>query len=164
MMKKEEGEFLPLAINEVAHEVVSLVKRDPVGHRVDISLQLEDDLPPVLGDRVQLQQVLMNLIRNGFEAMMYQEEGTRELVLRSRRQDERHLRVEVQDAGIGIEEAKVGRIFDPFFTTKSEGMGMGLSVNRTIIEAHGGRLWARNNPEYGMTFSFTLPISEGEKA
>jgi len=164
MMKKEEGEFLPLAINEVAHEVVSLVKRDPVGHRVDISLQLEDDLPPVLGDRVQLQQVLMNLIRNGFEAMMYQEEGTRELVLRSLQQDERHLRVEVQDAGIGIEEAKVGRIFDPFFTTKSEGMGMGLSVNRTIIEAHGGRLWARNNPEYGMTFSFTLPISEGEKA
>jgi PAS domain S-box-containing protein len=164
MMKKEEGEFLPLAINEVAHEVVSLVKRDPVGHRVDISLQLEDDLPPVLGDRVQLQQVLMNLIRNGFEAMMYQEEGTRELVLRSRRQDERHLRVEVQDAGIGIEEAKLDRIFDPFFTTKSEGMGMGLSVNRTIIEAHGGRLWAWNNPEYGMTFSFTLPISEGEKA
>ncbi len=164
MMKKEEREFLPLSVNEVAHEVISLVKRDPVGHRVDISLQLEDDLPPVLGDRVQLQQVLMNLIRNGFEAMIYQEEGTRELVLRSLQQDERHLRVEVQDAGIGIEEAKVDRIFDPFFTTKSEGMGMGLSVNRTIIEAHGGRLWARNNPEYGMTFSFTLPIPEGEKA
>ena len=163
MMKKEEREFLPVHINEVVREVVSLVKRDPVGHRAEISLRLEDDLPPVLGDRVQLQQVLMNLIRNGFEAMMYQEEGSREMVIHSSRQDERHVRVEVLDAGIGIEEAKLDRIFDPFFTTKSEGMGMGLSVNRTIIETHGGRMWARNNPEYGMTFSFTLPVSEGEK-
>jgi len=70
--------------------------------------------------------------------------------------------VEVQDAGIGIEESRLNRIFDPFFTTKPEGMGIGLSVNRTIIEAHGGRLWAQNNPEYGMTFSFTLPVAEGD--
>jgi signal transduction histidine kinase len=104
----------------------------------------------------------MNLIRNGFEAMMYQDVGERELVIRSLRNDERTLRVEVQDRGIGVEEARLEHIFDPFFTTKSEGMGMGLSVNRTLIESHGGRMWARNNPEYGMTFSFTLPFAEGE--
>ncbi len=162
MMKKEERDFLPLSIQEVVHEVISLVKRDPLGHQMDILLRLEHDLPPVLGDRVQLQQVLMNLIRNGFDAMMYQKEGARELVIRSQRQDERYLRVEVQDAGIGIKESRLNRIFDPFYTTKPEGMGIGLSVNRTIIEAHGGRLWAQNNPEYGMTFSFTLPVAEGD--
>ena len=162
MMKKEERDFLPLSIQKVVHEVISLVKRDPLGHQMDILLRLEDDLPPVLGDRVQLQQVLMNLIRNGFDAMMYQKEGARELVIRSQRQDERYLRVEVQDAGIGIEKSRLKRIFDPFYTTKHEGMGIGLSVNRTIIEAHGGRLWAQNNPEYGMTFSFTLPVAEGD--
>jgi PAS domain S-box-containing protein len=162
MMKKEEREFVSLNIQDVIREVVSLVKRDPVGHRGEISLGLEDGLPAVLGDRVQLQQVLMNLIQNGFEAMMYQKEGAGELVIRSLRQDERYIRVEVHDAGIGIEDSRLERIFDPFFTTKAEGMGIGLSVNRTIIEAHGGRLWAQNNPEYGMTFSFILPVSEGD--
>ena len=116
----------------------------------------KDDLPPVTLDRVQLQQVLVNLIRNGIEAMDPPSAGLF-LGLRARRQGEA-IQIEISDRGRGIEF--LDRIFDPFFTTKRQGMGMGLAICRSIVEAHGGRLWAENTKPRGATFFFTLPVEE----
>jgi signal transduction histidine kinase len=113
--------------------------------------------PPVLGDRVQLRQVLINLVMNGIEAMAAVADRPRELVIRSRRQQCDQVLVAVEDAGVGIDPKSVSQLFSAFFTTKPSGMGMGLSISRSIIEAHGGRLWATPNPTDGATFHFALP-------
>jgi signal transduction histidine kinase len=113
----------------------------------------------VLGDRTQLQQVIMNLLVNGIQAMSAVDEGARELLVRLCRHEEGLLLVEVQDSGVGIPPENLQHLFNPFFTTKSNGMGMGLSICRSIIEAHGGRAWAQPNPGAGATFRFTLPIA-----
>jgi two-component system sensor kinase FixL len=113
----------------------------------------------VLGDRTQLQQVIMNLLVNGIQAMSAVDEAPRELVVRSRRHEDGLLLVEVQDSGVGIPPGNLQQLFNPFFTTKSNGMGMGLSICRSIIDAHGGRIWAEPNDGAGATFRFTLPIA-----
>jgi len=114
-------------------------------------------LPPVLADRVQLQQVLINFVMNGIEAMASVDGRARELVIRSQPEDDDHVVVAVQDAGVGIDGEKTDQLFSAFYTTKPNGMGMGLSISRSIIEAHGGRLWATPNPDHGATFHFALP-------
>jgi signal transduction histidine kinase len=113
----------------------------------------------ILGDRVQLQQVIINLVMNGAEAMQSVTDRPRELVIRSRQDETRQVLVGVTDCGVGISDENVDRLFNPFFTTKSSGMGMGLSICRSIMEAHGGRLWATANVPYGATFQFTLPAN-----
>jgi signal transduction histidine kinase len=113
----------------------------------------------VHGDRVQLQQVVLNLILNGLDAMRSSEAGHRTLVLRATRADAATVEVAVQDSGTGIEKTVLDHIFDPFYTTKADGLGMGLAIVRSIVEAHGGRVRAANNPEGGATFSFTLPVA-----
>jgi signal transduction histidine kinase len=146
---------LNAAINEV------LVLAQSVIHRNEVSVQtrLADGLLPVLGDRIQLQQVLLNLILNAAEAMSSVEEGARELLV-STEQDQTGALVAVRDSGPGIDAQHLDRVFDAFYTTKSSGTGMGLSICRSIIDAHGGKLWAEANEPRGAVFQFTLPTAQ----
>jgi PAS domain S-box-containing protein len=146
-----------LELNDVVNDVVSLVQREVLNHRVSLRLKLASDLPPLLGDRVQLQQVIINLVINGIQAMADICDEPRELTIESRRDKEGHVVVAVQDSGPGIDLANANRLFEAFFTTKSNGMGMGLSICRSIIEAHGGQLWASSNTGRGAVFQFSLP-------
>lgn len=156
LMKKSELEMMNQDLSQLLRDVVKLVHSEAVIKRVSIETDLSPDLPMINGDRVQLQQVALNLIINGLEAMKDTVVEQRRLVIRTVR-DAGTVVVAVRDSGTGIAQEELARIFDPFYTTKLEGMGMGLSICRTIIEAHGGRLWAENNPDRGATFSFSLP-------
>jgi signal transduction histidine kinase len=124
-------------------------------------LDLASTLSPVLGDRVQLQQVLLNLMMNAIEAMASVTDRPRELIIRSEPDDDDHVRVAVQDTGIGIAANDLDHVFSAFFTTKAGGMGMGLSISRSIVEAHGGRLWATPNRPHGAILNVALPIATG---
>lgn len=159
LLKKGELERAPLNINGVAEELVLLLHSEAVVKGVNMRMELGSGLPPVWGDRVQIQQVLMNLMMNGMEAMAEVGAELRELVVKTSPHDSDAVRVSVQDAGPGLDEENMAKLFTPFFTTKREGMGMGLAIARSIVEAHGGKLWATNNPDRGATFHFTLPAS-----
>jgi C4-dicarboxylate-specific signal transduction histidine kinase len=157
LTKRDAPQKTQLELNDVVNDVVSLVQREVLNHRVSLRLKLACELPPVLGDRVQLQQVLINLVMNGIQAMADIGDELRELLIESRLDEEGHVVVTVQDAGTGIDPEHANRLFEAFFTTKPNGMGMGLSICRSIIEAHGGQLWASNNAGHGATFQFSLP-------
>jgi signal transduction histidine kinase len=157
--KKTVPHKTDLDVNDVVEETVTLAQSEI--HRHQIALQLElATLPSVPGDRVQLQQVILNLIMNGIDAMSHILDRPRELLIRSTSHASGQILVAVQDCGIGLDPRHADRLFDAFFTTKPEGMGLGLSISRRIIEAHGGRLWAAQNGEHGMTLSFSLPTGE----
>ncbi len=143
-------------INGLIRDVLALVPGELHRNRVRLRTELATGLPPVMGDRVQLQQVLLNLIINGIEAMSTVSDRQRELIIRSQRHEPDGVLVAVEDSGVGIEAQNTAQIFDAFFTTKPEGLGMGLSISRTTVEAHGGRLWATPNDGQGATFKFTL--------
>jgi signal transduction histidine kinase len=146
-----------LDINEAIGEVVVLAGSEMRRNRVISQMELAADLPPVTGDRVQLQQVVLNLVLNGIEAMSTVEDYPRELVIRTQRsENDDEVRVAVQDSGIGLDPGSRERIFQAFHTTKPGGMGLGLSISRSIVEAHGGRLWAVPNDHRGATFQFTF--------
>ena len=147
-----------LDLNDVIDDVLALVRSEVQKHRVSVRVALAAALPPALGDRVQIQQVVINLVMNGVEAMTAVNDRPRELVIRSEAHDKDQVLVSVQDAGVGIDPRHADQLFDAFFTTKPAGMGMGLSISRSIIEGHGGRLWATPNPTSGATFQFTLPV------
>ena len=127
--------------------------------RVILRPEYADDLPPVRGDRIQLQQVILNLLLNALDAMSEVHDRPRHLVVRTERDDGMWARVTVRDSGVGIEPQGMARLFEPFYTTKSGGMGIGLSVSRSIIESHHGRLWAAPNDGPGATFSFSIPFT-----
>jgi signal transduction histidine kinase len=148
-----------LDLNEAIQEALAMIKDEAGRHQVSARTDLAAGLPSVQGDRVQLQQVVLNLVMNGIDAMKVVTERPRELLIRSRPHEPDEILVAVQDSGIGVDEQNMGRLFEPFYTTKPEGMGMGLRISRSIIEAHGGRLWATPNPGPGITVQFTLPIS-----
>ena len=139
--------MMPLDLNDVIHQVVPLVRSEINRHCVSLNVDLASALPPAAGDRVQLQQVIIDLVMNGVEAMTTVEDRLRELVIRSGTLDEHRVVVAVQDAGVGLDPRHADQMFDAFFTTKSAGMGMGLSISRSIIEGHGGRLWATFQPD-----------------
>ena len=145
-----------LDINEAIEEVVILTQSEVRRTKVALRTELAADLPSVMGDRVQLQQVVVNLILNAIEAMSTVEDRERSLVIRTQRGVGDEVRVEVQDSGIGLDPKNAERIFDAFHTTKPDGLGMGLSISRSIVERHGGRLWAVSNDSPGATFRFTL--------
>jgi signal transduction histidine kinase len=145
-----------LDVNESIQEVVTLIQGELRRNRVGLRTELADDLPPVLGDRVQLQQVMLNLIMNGIEAMTTVEDRPRELTIRTQSSEVDQVRVSVQDSGIGLDRQSLERIFQAFYTTKPGGMGIGLSISRSIVENHGGQLWAVPNDGPGTTFQFTL--------
>jgi C4-dicarboxylate-specific signal transduction histidine kinase len=157
LLKKDTSQRVELDINEAIQEVAILVRNEARRHRVALRLNLAADLPLVLGDRVQLQQVLINLAMNGIDAMGTRTGRPRELIITSARNAD-GLLVRVQDSGTGIDPDKADRIFEPFFTTKPLGIGMGLSISRSIIESHGGRLWTVPLTQ-GALFQFTLPAN-----
>ena len=147
-------------LNEVILEVLALAQNQARRSRVNLKRELADGLPPVLGDRVQLQQVILNLVVNGFEAIANSKNGDRELSISSSKDESNNVIVAVRDSGAGLDAANLERVFDAFFTTKTDGMGMGLAISRTIIESHGGRLWATSNSPRGAVFQFTLPAAQ----
>jgi PAS domain S-box-containing protein len=145
-------------LNEAAREVLALVFSDLLRNRVFLRAEIDHDHPVyVAGDRVQLQQVILNLVRNACDAMRDVNDRSRHLLVKVERDEEGGARLVVQDAGVGLDPQTIGRLFDAFYTTKSDGMGIGLSVSRSIIESHGGKLWAEANDGPGTTFSFSLP-------
>jgi signal transduction histidine kinase len=149
----------PLDINEVVNEVVSLVQQELLRHCVLLRLELAPALPLVPGDRIQLQQVVINLVINGIEAMAPVTDRPRELIIRTSLDDAGQIVVTVEDCGTGLATTEhAERLFDAFYSTKSGGMGMGLSICRSIVAAHGGRLSASQNAGPGATFRFTLPL------
>jgi PAS domain S-box-containing protein len=157
LAKKTEIEKAPLEINDVAREVVTLVQRELLSHDVSVRMDLAPALPIILGDRIQLQQVIINLVMNSIEAMQPVKDRPRELVIRSSRDGMGRIVLTVTDNGVGISAEDTKRMFDPFFTTKSSGLGMGLSICRSIVEAHDGRLVVASTQGPGATFQFELP-------
>jgi signal transduction histidine kinase len=154
---KQESTTEALDLNDTAREVIALSLGELQRSRVVLQTELADGLPPVSGDRIQLQQVILNLLRNASDAMSGVEDRPRRLLIRTERDAGEHVRLSVQDAGIGFEPQAANRLFEAFYTTKSDGMGIGLSVSRSIIESHHGRLWAAPNEGPGATFSFSIP-------
>jgi signal transduction histidine kinase len=159
---KADVEKAALDINDVVKEVIALVQRELFSHRVSLQMELAPALPMIMGDRVQLQQVMINLVMNGIEAMQSVTDRPRELVIRSRQNEPQQMLVSVTDCGVGLSAEDADRLFNAFFTTKSGGMGMGLSICRSIVEAHGGRLSAFGNEGSGATFQFVLPLHQEE--
>jgi PAS domain S-box-containing protein len=156
-LRRDESRAL-LGVNEVIREVVDITRREVAAHQVVLRLDLEDGLPAVIADRIQLQQVTLNLMLNALEAMDAVIGRRRLLLIRTGRAAADAVVVSVCDCGVGLDSARRERIFDAFYTTKQMGLGMGLAISRSIVEAHGGRLWATANPERGETFQFTLPF------
>jgi PAS domain S-box-containing protein len=161
LANKTGVERLPLDVNDVTREVIALVQRELTSNRVSLRMELAPALPIILADRVQLQQVIINLAMNGIEAMQSVTDRPHELVIRSEQDETQQVLLSVTDCGVGISTENADRLFNPFFTTKSSGMGMGLSICRSIVEVHGGRLWATANVPYGATFQFTVPVNAG---
>jgi PAS domain S-box-containing protein len=157
LAKKTDPQMAPLDINDVVNEVIALVQREVFSQGLSLRTELAPALPAVLADRVQLQQVLINLVINSIEAMQPVTDRPRQLVIRSRQDEADQVLVMVTDCGVGISAENVDQLFNPFFTTKSSGLGMGLSICRSIIEAHGGRLSASSNVGPGATLQFALP-------
>jgi len=169
LLKKGEVQRQPLAMNELAGEVLQLIHSDLVNYGVTVGAEFAPELPVVHGDRVQLQQVLLNLVMNACNAMAADPlkpsaPSDRQLVLRTEVADGAWVRVTASDRGRGIPPQDLERIFEPFFTTRPEGMGLGLTICRTIITAHGGKLWAANNADRGASVSFILPADPGGAA
>lgn len=161
LISKRPPEQSQTDVAETIRDVIDMVRSEAEGCEVSLEVELPEQLPPVQADRVQLQQVMLNLVRNGFEAMSSMPPGERRLTVASRQIDHEHIAVSVIDRGEGCESAELDRLFEPFFTTKEQGLGMGLSISRSIIESHGGRLTAHPNTTRGLTFQFTLPIPKG---
>jgi PAS domain S-box-containing protein len=157
---KADIEKVPLDVNDIVGEVTALVQRELASHLVSLRTELAPALPKILGDRVQLQQVIINLVMNGIEAMQSVSDRPRELVIRSRQEDMQRVLLSVTDCGVGISAENANRLFNAFFTTKSSGLGMGLSICRSIVEAHGGRLSASGDEGRGATFQFVLPLHQ----
>jgi two-component system sensor kinase FixL len=157
LTKKTQSQKATLNINQLVEQVTKLVQRELLNNRVSLELELSPGLPDVLGDRIQLQQVVLNLIINGIQAMSAIDDRSRVLRVESRQNEAHDVVIAVMDSGIGIDPAIADQLFTAFFTTRTSGLGMGLSICRSIIEAHGGKVTALNNKGPGATFQFTLP-------
>ena len=162
LLRKHELAPQAIEINEAVEEVLRLLSIDAPARKVAIKFEGAAGLPRVWCDPVHFQQVVLNLVLNGMEAMAGIPEGKRQVVLRTGPGDNGTVKVAVADSGPGIPVDRLPRLFEPFFTTKKEGMGMGLSIARTIVEAHHGKIWVENNSETGATFCFTVPVDEGK--
>ncbi len=164
LINKTTPERKRVHINEIIEDTVALVNLQGMRNNVSVAIELTPDLPVVFGDRIQLQQVVLNLMMNGIEAMTAVTDRPRKLLIRSQIQDAGQVHVSVQDSGIGVSAEVMARLFEPFFTTRSKGIGMGLPISRSIIEAHGGRLWAESTVSQGSIFQFMLPSADGPVA
>ena len=162
LLKKTASEMKPIDINALINETMILIATDATVRSVLLRLELENRLPLVRGDRIQLQQVLLNLISNSFDAME-KNTGSREITIHAEQKDTDTLMVSVKDTGSGIAAHNMAKMFTHFFTSKPDGLGMGLSISRSIVESHGGRITVQNNPDRGVTFSFTIPVDKKDK-
>jgi C4-dicarboxylate-specific signal transduction histidine kinase len=162
LFSNREAVTEPVDLNEAAREVIALLSSELKRNRVALRAELTDDLPPVAGVHGQLQQVILNLVRNGSDAMKSVEDRSRVLVIRTERDEFDCVRLTVIDAGVGFDSATAERLFEPFYTTKSDGMGIGLSVSKYMVERFGGRLWATRNDGPGSAFSFSIPCFTAE--
>jgi signal transduction histidine kinase len=160
VLKKSEPVERRLDVNEIIREIVALSQGEAERRGASLRTNLAVNLPAVTGDRVRLQQVLLNLVFNGLDAMKGVVDRPRIIEIRSAAQQPKSILVAVTDSGIGIGAVEESRLFDAFYTTKAEGLGMGLSISRSIVEEHGGRLWAAPNDGPGATFQFTLPTED----
>jgi signal transduction histidine kinase len=158
LAKETDMKMAPLNLNDLLSEAVTFAQHDFLSSRVALRTEYASGLPVILADKVQLQQVILNLVINGIEAMQPITDRPRELVIRSEQDDAQRVRITVTDCGVGFSADSKGQLFNTFFTTKSSGMGMGLSICRSIIELHGGRIWAVPNVPHGATVQFTLPL------
>jgi C4-dicarboxylate-specific signal transduction histidine kinase len=161
-VKKTKPVQVVVDLNALIYDVAELMNIDARRANAEVVFELTQPLPPVAGDRIQLEQVMVNLMRNGFEAMRESQHELRRLTIRTKFDGRRDITVDVSDNGAGIAPAEIDHVFDRFFTTKADGMGMGLSISQSIIENHEGRLWVTPNADRGSTFHFTLPIDPGE--
>ena len=157
LFKKGTPQWELVDINQLIQEMVALMRSEPTRHSISIRTELAGDIPQVTADRVQLQQVLMNLMINGIDAMKDMD-GARELAISSQGAENEQVMVSISDTGVGLPPQQADQIFDAFFTTKLHGTGMGLRISRSIVESHGGRLWAAAKSPHGASFSLTLPI------
>jgi C4-dicarboxylate-specific signal transduction histidine kinase len=157
LFSKRELALEPLNLNDAIQEVVALSRGECQRHRVMLQVELADDLPNITGDRVQLQQVILNLFRNALDAMVDVHDRPRQLLIRTDRKDDGRVHVSIRDAGVGIDAETMNKLFEAFYTTKSDGMGIGLSISRSIVERHRGRLWAEPNDGPGATFRLSIP-------
>jgi two-component system sensor kinase FixL len=164
LVRKDPLNFVPLDMGNVVREVVQLTHSDAVLQNVGVSIEYAADLPRVWGDKIQLPQVVLNLIMNAFDAVKNNHAGERRVLVRIEPEDAYNVKVAVRDSGAGLDENHLDEIFEPFFTTKAKGMGMGLTISRSIVEAHGGRLWAENNGDRGATFYFTVRLDRRRSA
>jgi C4-dicarboxylate-specific signal transduction histidine kinase len=165
LFKKGDVQRQRLDLNELLQDVLKLARSDLIDRGVAVDVRLAPGLPPVTADRVQVQQVLLNLVKNGCDAMDGAKRGERGLdVSSAQTPDGTGVWVTVRDRGCGVAPGDVERIFEPFFTTKSSGMGVGLAVCRTIVQSHGGRLWIENNADRGATVHLVLPVARDERA
>jgi two-component system, LuxR family, sensor kinase FixL len=162
LLRRHDIEMLPLAVGDIVGDVAALVRPDAVARQVRMVVNIADDVPLVLGDRVHLQQVLLNLISNGMDSIDEAGRKARNIVVSAVRDGLHAVEVAVSDSGRGIPPDKLEQVFGSFFTTKPTGMGMGLSISRTLIETHGGRLWAENVEGGGASLHFTLPVAGRE--
>ncbi|OGX24594.1 MAG: hypothetical protein A2Y03_10260 [Omnitrophica WOR_2 bacterium GWF2_38_59] len=157
ILKKSEPKIKPLDINALVKATVDLVITDATLRKDVLKVELESNLPFVYGDQIQMQQVLMNLISNSFDALKSRR-GARSVLIRTSRKDADTIVVEVMDSGCGISKENIPKLFSSFFTSKPDGLGMGLCISRSIVEAHGGRIEMKNNSDRGITFYFTIPV------
>jgi C4-dicarboxylate-specific signal transduction histidine kinase len=164
LFSKKDASTEPVDLNEATREVIALSLSKLQKNKVILGLELAVDLPFVTGDRVQLQQVILNLLANASDAMSTVDDRPRKLLIKTEQDEGDGVRLTVQDAGAGFDPQTAGRLFDAFYSTKNDGMGIGLSVSRSIIESHHGRLWATANDGPGATFSFSVPRSPAAPA
>ncbi|MDX6007635.1 ATP-binding protein [Cupriavidus necator] len=161
-LKREEPQRTAIRPNEVVSEVISMVQDSLRSNRISLCEALAPNLPPVAADRVQLQQVILNLVMNAIEAMSLVEGRARVLMVTTQRNDQSAVHVAIRDTGVGLDTRQLERVFDAFYTTKPQGMGMGLAICRSIVETHGGQLWAMPNDGFGASFHFTFPIAASD--
>jgi C4-dicarboxylate-specific signal transduction histidine kinase len=164
LMRKEKLQIVKLNINELIHELFPLIHSYKIMRNISIRFKPDDKLPSVAADRVQIQQVVLNLLLNSSEALMSASGDMRNIVIQTNQKDTQNVTVAIKDNGPGIDEQNIDHLFEPFYSTKKEGLGMGLAISKSIVEAHKGSLWAENNSEYGVTFYFTIPVFKGSLA
>jgi signal transduction histidine kinase len=160
MFTKDAGSLSEFGFDELVRETAQLLDRELAARKVSLELALDEKLPPIVANRVQMQRVLINILINAIESLGATRGRTRRIHIRSASPDEKSVQLEISDTGTGIAPHEIERIFEPFFSTKSRGTGLGLSLSRTIVEEHGGRLWASPGDKHGMTFFLKLPRSE----
>jgi signal transduction histidine kinase len=161
LAKKTDTKMAPVMLNEILSEALTFVQHELLSSRVTLRTEYASALPIIFADKVQLQQVILNLVLNGIEAMETVSDRSRVIAIRSEQNEAQQVRVTVADCGVGFSADSADRLFDTFFTTKSGGLGMGLSICRSIIELHGGHIWAESNVPHGAIIQFTLPLNPG---